>query len=126
MNVVDSSGWLEYFADGPNAEFFAAALQSSEKLVVPTLAVVEVFRRVAQQRGESAAIEAVSLMQAGSIVPLDFETALLAGRLGVQLRLPLADSVLLATARRHDATLWTQDGDFEGLEGVQYRAKPKL
>lgn len=120
---MDSSGWLEYFADGPNASFFAPALEDAAKLVVPTIAVVEVYRRVCQQRGEAAALDAVSLMQAGEISGLDLAVAMLAGRLGTELRLPLADSIILGTARAHSAILWTQDADFEGIEGVRYRAK---
>jgi predicted nucleic acid-binding protein len=84
---------------------------------------VEVYRRVAQQRGEAAALDAIALMQAGALSDLDLATAALAARLGIELRLPLADSIVLATARRFDATLWTQDSDFEGIEGVEYRAK---
>jgi predicted nucleic acid-binding protein len=124
MNVVDSSGWLEYFADGPNAPFFVRAIEDTGDLLVPTLSVVEVFRRVLQQRGEDEALQAAALMQQGRIVDLDLTTALVAARLGVQERLPLADSVMLATARQHGAVLWTQDRDFEGIEGVRYRAKP--
>jgi predicted nucleic acid-binding protein len=122
MNVVDSSGWLEYFADGPNAPFFVRAIEDTGDLLVPTLSVVEVFRRVLQQRGEDEALQAAALMQQGRIVDLDLTTALVAARLGVQERLPPADSVILATARQHGAVLWTQDRDFEGIEGVRYRA----
>lgn len=124
MNVVDSSGWLKYFADGPNAPFFVRAIEDTGDLLVPALSVVEVFRRVLQQRGEDQALQAAALMQQGRIVDLDLTTALIAARLGVQERLPLADSVMLATARQHGAVLWTQDRDFQGIEGVRYRPKP--
>lgn len=90
---------------------------------MPTVIVIEVYRRAAQQRGEAAALDAIALMQAGAIVDLDLATATLAARLGLELRLPLADSIVLASARRHRATLWTQDADFEGIDGVKYRAK---
>lgn len=123
LNIVDSSAWLEYFADGPNAAFFAPALEDSAKLIVPTITIVEVYRRVCQQRGEAAALDAISLMQTGEIVNLDLAIATLAGRLGIELHLPLADSILLATARARSATFWTQDADFAGIEGVRYRAK---
>jgi predicted nucleic acid-binding protein len=122
MNVVDSSGWLEYFADGPNARVFAAPLEKPRELVVPTLSVYEVFKRVLQQRDESQALVAIAQMQYGHIVELDVPIALAAAKTSLDLRLPLADSVILATARAHDATLWTQDADFEGLEGVRYVA----
>ena len=123
MNLVDSSAWLEYFADGPNADVFAAAVEDTEKLVVPTICLLEVFKRVLQQRGESDALSVVTQMQQGQVVELDAALALNAARLSFDLKLPLADSVILATARAHKATLWTQDADFEGMPGVKYRAK---
>lgn len=123
MNVVDSSGWLELFGDSANAGFFARALADTERLVVPTNSLLEVFKRILQQRGENAALLAVAHMRQGRVVTLDSELALSAAKLGTVHRLPLADSVILATARRHGAILWTQDADFEGLEGVRYVAK---
>ncbi len=123
MNVVDSSGWLEYFADGPNAALFAKAIEATSKLVVPTLSIFEVFKRVMLQRGEDVALEAAALMRQGRVVPLDDALALEAARLSVAERLPMADSVILATARAHKATLWTQDADFENVTGVRYIAK---
>lgn len=122
MNVVDSSGWLEYFADGPAAGFFAPGIEKTDDLVVPTLSLYEVFKRILQQRDESAALNAVALMQQGTVVELSASLALSAAALGAQLKLPLADSVIYATARAHEATLWTQDADFEGLPHVRYRA----
>lgn len=123
MRVVDSSGWLEYFRDGPNADFFAQAIQNVEELVVPTLSLYEVFKRVLQQRGEGEALQAVAVMMEGKVVELTVEIALEAARLSVAEKLPMADSVMLATARAYEAELWTQDADFEGKEGVQYIAK---
>lgn len=122
MNVVDSSGWLEYFADGPAAGFFAAAIEDADALVVPTISLYEVFKRIVQQRDEGAALNAIALMQQGTVVDLTAPLALSAATIGAKLKLPLADSVMYATARAHDATLWTQDGDFEGLPHVRYRA----
>lgn len=123
MNVVDSSGWLEYFANGSNANFFAPAIEDTRELVVPALSVYEVFKRVLQQRDENAALQAAALMQQGRVVPLDTKLALAAAKLSVDLKLPLADSVMLATARAEDATFWTQDADFASVPGVKYRAK---
>ena len=123
MNVVDSSAWLEYFADGPNASFFAEPIEDIEALVVPTLSLFEVFKRVLQQSDESTVLQAAAVMQQGTVVDLEATIALNAARLSVELRLPLADSVMLATARQHGAELWTQDADFEGIEGVQYRKR---
>lgn len=123
MNVVDSSGWLEYFGNGPNAAFFAKAVERTPDLVVPTVSLYEVFKRVLQQRGEGDALQAVAVMQQGLIAELSGTVALSAARISVDLRLPMADSIMLATARAYEATLWTQDADFEGVPGVRYVAK---
>ena len=123
MNVVDSSAWLEYFAGGPNAPFFAAPIEDTGELLVPSLTIYEVFKRVVQQRDEGDALRAVAVMQQGSVVDLDIRIALSAARVSLDARLPMADSVVLATARLHRATLWTQDADFEGLPGVRYRPR---
>jgi predicted nucleic acid-binding protein len=125
VNVVDSSAWLEYFADGPNAGRFAAAIEDVDRNVVPSICVLEVFKRVLQQRGEQEALQAVALMRQAAVEDLTIEIALDAARIGIALRLPVADSVVLATARKHHAVLWTQDADFEGVEGVKYFAKKK-
>ncbi len=123
MNVVDSSGWLEYFGDGPNADFFADAIAIMDNLLVPTVSVYEVYKRVLQQRGEDAAQAAVAIMIQGSVVDLDLTIALGAADLSNQLKLAMADSIILATARAHNATLWTQDADFETVPGVKYVRK---
>ena len=102
MNVVDSSGWLEYFADGPNAQFFALAVEDVSALLVPTVSIYEVFKRVLQQRGEGEALQAAAVMAQGRPVELDTR---------------------LATAQAHHATLWTQDSDFAGVHGVEYIEK---
>ncbi|MCG3197521.1 MAG: type II toxin-antitoxin system VapC family toxin [Candidatus Omnitrophica bacterium] len=123
MNIVDSSGWLEYFADGPNAAAFARPLAATERLIVPTISLFEVFKRVLKQRGETVALESVALMRQGRVVDLDTALALSAAKLSVETGLPLADSVMLTTARRFRAILWTQDSDFQGIAGVRYFPK---
>jgi toxin FitB len=124
MNVVDSSGWLEYFADGPNAAFFAPAILKSKDLLVSTINLFEVFKRVSAQRGEAAALEAISLMQKGhAVIAVDAAIYLRASELSQQLKLPMADSLILATAHQFRATLWTQDADFEHIEGVKFVKK---
>ena len=120
MNVADPSGWLECFADGPNADFLAPAVENTAELVMPSISTYQVFKRVLQQRNESDALQAVAVMQHGTVVDLDTAIALNAAKLSVDLRLPMADSVMLATARVYSATLWTQDPDFKNTEGVQY------
>ena len=121
MNVVDSCAWLEYFAGGPNAGFFGRAIEATDDLVVPTLSLYEVFKRILQQRTEGDALTAVALMQQGTVAELDARIALSSARISVDLRLPMADSVMLATARTFGATFWTQDEHFQGLPGVRYR-----
>ena len=123
MNVVDSSAWLEFLADGPNASIFARPIEKLRLLIVPTLSLFEVFKRVSQERNEDEALRAVALMEQGRVVDLDRATAMEAARLSIQHRIAMADSVMLATAQRNGATLWTQDADFLGIAGVKYYPK---
>jgi predicted nucleic acid-binding protein len=123
VNVVDSSGWLEYLADGPNADFFARSIQTTADLLVPTLSLYEVFKRVLQQGGENDALQAVALMRQGTIVELSAPLALSAARVSLEEKIPMADSVMLATARAYGATLWSQDSDFESIPEVKYITK---
>jgi toxin FitB len=122
MNLVDSSGWLEYFADGPAASLFAAPILKTSELVVPTISLFEVFKKVLMQRGESLALQAAAVMQQGVVVELSSALALSAAKLSAAMHLPMADSLILATAWEHDALLWTQDAHFEGLRGVRFVA----
>ena len=123
MNVVDSSGWLAYFAGDANAKQFAPVIQSTGTLIVPTICVYEVFRRILTQRGEDAALQAIGVMSLGSIIELTQEIAINAAQISSVHKLAMADSVILATARASKATLWTQDADFEGITGVHYISK---
>ena len=125
MNIVDSSGWLEYFADGPNARFFAAPINATSSLLVPTISLYEVFKRILQQRGEGPALQAIALMHQGRIVDLSPSLALDAARVSMREQIPMADSIMLATARAHAATLWSQDSDFAKLAGVKYVARKR-
>jgi predicted nucleic acid-binding protein len=120
MNVVDSSGWLEFFSDGPNASFFAPPIQKLSELIVPTVSLYEVFKRVLQQRDETQALQAVALMEQAMVVELNAAIALSAAKLSGDLKLPMADSIILASARAFDAMLWSQDADFEGMEGIRF------
>ncbi len=121
MNVVDSSAWLEYFAAGPNAAFFAEAIENTAELIVPTLILYEVFKRIVQQRSENDALQVVAVMQQGKIAELDSRTALTAARMSIDHQLPMADSVILATARLNSAVLWTQDSHFGRIPNVKYK-----
>ncbi len=125
MNVADSCAWLEYFAGGPNAAFFAPAIEETRKLVVPSLSLYEVFKRILEQRTEGDALAAIAVMQQGTVVDLDARLALSAARTSIDYKLPMADSVMLATAKAFGATLWTQDEHFKGLPGVKYRPAKK-
>jgi predicted nucleic acid-binding protein len=123
MNIVDSSGWLEYFAQGDNADLFATAIQDTNSLVVPTICMYEVFKRILVQRDEEDALQAVGVMSLGTIADLTQEIAINAAQLSSELKIAMVDSMLLATARKYKAVLWTQDIDFEGLDGVNYFPK---
>ncbi|HNC19749.1 MAG: type II toxin-antitoxin system VapC family toxin [Candidatus Accumulibacter sp.] len=123
MNLVDSCGWLEYFADGGKASFFAPAIEDMDRLIVPSLCLFEVFKRVLQQRSEQDALRAAAVMRQARVVDLNDSLALSADRLSVDCKLALADSIILCTARQHGATLWTQDAHFADLPDVRYVAK---
>jgi predicted nucleic acid-binding protein len=120
LNLVDSCGWLEYLADGPLAERYAPAIEAVDTLLVPTICLLEVFKRVLQQRQEDAALQVAAVMHQGLVVALSPDIALQAARIGHELKLPLADSVLVATARTYQAVIWTQDAHFKDLKGVRY------
>ena len=123
MNVVDSSGWLEYFAGSKNAANFAKVIEDTRRLLVPSIVLLEVFKRMSELRGEDAALQAVAAMHQGRVIALDAGLALNAAMAGRRHKLPLADSIVYATALREKATLWTQDADFDGLPDVRYFAK---
>jgi predicted nucleic acid-binding protein len=123
MNVVDSSAWIEFFNGGPNARFFEPAILATEDLVVPTMVLLEVYKHIRRHQGRDPALSAIAGMRQGRVEDLDGRTALYAGELGVEMKLPLADSVILATARLNDAVLWTQDADFEGMDDVRFKPK---
>ncbi len=120
MNIVDSCGWLEYLTNGPHADVYAAPLTDTAALIVPSVCIAEVCKKVMTFRGEDTALEIYALMTRGRVAPLDSPTALLAARLGRGYGLPLADSIILATARSLDATLWTQNTHFRTIPGVRF------
>lgn len=123
MNVVDSSGWLEYFVDGPNADFFEPAITNFTGLIVPVICIYEVFKRTLQLRGEQNALDALVFMQQGRVIDLDATLAIEAARLSAIEQLPMTDSIILATARLHHAVLWTQDADLTRFANVQFIKK---
>ena len=123
MNVVDSSAWIEYFTGGPNARFFEPPILDREELIVPTIVLLEVYKHIRRHQGRDEALRAVAGMKQGTVQDLDERIALYAGEIGVESGLPKADSVILATAQLSEATLWTQDSDFEGMEGVRFKER---
>jgi Predicted nucleic acid-binding protein, contains PIN domain len=123
MHIVDSSGWIEYIADDTNANFFEPSIIDSVNLLVPTICLYEVFKRVLQEFGDERALDAMGIMSLGTILDLDRQIAIHAAQISNELKLAMADSIILATARAYDATLWTQDEHFEGIEGVKYKLK---
>lgn len=120
MNVVDSSAWLEYFAEGPNARHFALAVKVPSELIVPAVTLYEVFKVVLREADENAALQAIAALQKGTVVDLTPKLAVSAAKLSLQYSLPMADAIILATARAHGATLWTQDVHFKDIAGVKY------
>lgn len=123
MNLVDSSGWIEYFVEGNQAAQFARAIEQTKDLIVPTVAIYEVFKYLLRESEGNKAWKAAGAMQVGCIVPLDADISLRAAQISLQFKLPMSDSIILATARVCNATLWTQDADFEGIAGVKYFAR---
>jgi len=123
MNVVDSSGWIEYFINGTNADLFASPIQDSETLFVPTICLYEVFKRVLLKLGDDKALKTIGQMSLGTVVDLDRDIAMQAAQLSVNMKLAMADSIILATTRAYNATLWTQDEHFKDLEDVRFIEK---
>lgn len=123
MNVVDSSAWLEYFGDGPNASVFAEPIEQPAELVVPALTLFEVFKRTYQLKGEATALDAIAVMMQGQVAGLSATVAIDSARLSLETGLAMADAIILATARSTGAVLWTQDSHFEGVENVEFRQK---
>ena len=122
MNVVDTSGWIEFFTEGTNATVFGEAIADLDRLIVPSITLLEVFEFVLRRKDETSAVQVIASMRQGQVIDLDGELALLAGKFGVDHGLPLADSVIYATAQRSGAVVWTQDSDFQDLPDVKYLA----
>ena len=125
MNVIDSSAWLSYFAGDANAKIFSHPIENIEKLIVPSITITEVFKCIFRQRGEGMALEAIAHMEQGRVIVLDGDLAVDAAQYGVEYKLPLADSIIYATAQKFSALIWTQDIDFKSLEGIKYYSKRK-
>ena len=125
MIVIDSSGWIEFFADGPHAEAFAARLRNVSAVLTPTIAIYEVYKWIKRERSEEDALQAVAAMKRTTILELTEELALTAADLSLAHGLAMADSMMLAAARAHSAQLLTTDAGFEGIEGVTIFSKKR-
>lgn len=123
MNLVDSSGWIEYFINSANADLFASPIQDTENLIVPTICIYEVFKRVLLKLGDDRALKTIGQMSLGTVVDLDRNIAMQAAQISLEIKLAMVDSIIFATARTYHATLWTQDEHFKDLEGVRYIEK---
>ncbi|OQA20875.1 MAG: PIN domain protein [Actinobacteria bacterium ADurb.Bin346] len=123
MNLVDSSGWLEYFTDGKNAKYFAPVIENTENLIVSVINLYEVFKKISVEKNENSAIQAIAFMQQSKIIDITESISIFAAKLSIDYKLPMADSLIYATAKIHDAIVWTQDSDFENLEDVKYFQK---
>lgn len=123
MNLVDTSGWLEYFFDGANASYFAEPIEDIPHLIVPVVCLYEVFKKVNQAADKEKALQAIAHMKQGCVIELNEETALHAALISLEKKLPMADSFIYAVGQLEGAVIWTQDVDFNGLPGVNYKAK---
>ena len=120
MNVVDSSAWISFFTGNHSARHFLEPIHELEQLAVPTIVLHEVYKFLLRNHEKRVALSAASQLRQGLLIPLDSNLALDAAECSIKLKLPLADSIIYSTARSLDATLWTQDADFEGVPGVNY------
>jgi toxin FitB len=123
MNLVDSSGWLEYFTDGKNAEYFVPAIENTSELIVSVINLYEVYKKISSEKDDNAAIRAIALMQQPKVIDITGPISILAARLSIDLKIPMADSMIYATAKIYNAIIWTQDSDFKNLEGIKYFKK---
>lgn len=123
MNIVDSSGWLEYFSNSASAKYFSKIIEDTENLIVPTIILYEVLKKLLQQKGKDEVLRYVAHMRLAIVVDLDLEIALWAAKISIEEKLPMADSIILATGKKYNATIWTLDTDFRNIEGVRYFAK---
>lgn len=123
MNIVDSSGWLAYFTDEPHAERFEKLVTDPDSLITPTIILYEVFKVVLRESGENEALQTIAAMKKGKVVDLTVTIALAASKLSLEFELPMADSIILATAKQFDAVIWTLDSNFKNIKGVKYFPK---
>ncbi len=122
-NLVDSSAWLEYFTGSKNAGHFIKPIEDTKNLIVSVINIYEIFKKVLTEKDENSAFQAVGIMQGANVIPIDEGISINAAKLNTELKLPMADSIILATAKMENAILWTQDADFKNLPNVKYFKK---
>ncbi|MEW6195450.1 MAG: type II toxin-antitoxin system VapC family toxin [Bacteroidota bacterium] len=123
MNLIDSSGWLEYLADGKNSKYFAPIIEKTEELIVSVINIYEIYKKVLTEKDENTAIQVVGLMQQAKVVDVTSAISIQASKFSHEFKIPMADSIIYATAKMNDAVVWTQDSDFKNLDGVKYFRK---
>ncbi len=123
MNLVDSSGWLEYLANGKNAKLFAPAIEKTNELLISTINLYEIYKKVLSEKDEHSAIQVIGLMQQAKVVEVNSTIAIQAAKFSFVQKIPMADSLIYITAKQYNATVWTQDVDFKDLDGVKYFKK---
>lgn len=123
MNLVDSSGWLEYLADSKNAKNFASAIENTDELIVSTINIYEIYKKVLLEKDENNALQVIALMQQAKVIEVSSSNAIAAAKFSFEQKIPMADSIIYITAQLNDAIVWTQDIDFKDLDGVKYFKK---
>lgn len=123
MNLVDTSGWIEYFFGGTNAACFSEPIEDTSVLIVPVVCLYEVFKKVNQVADEALALQSIAQMKQGRVIELNEEISLNAAIISLRYKLPMADSFIYATGQAENAVIWTQDSDFKALPGVKYQPK---
>jgi predicted nucleic acid-binding protein len=123
MNLVDSSGWLEYLADSKNAKLFAPAIEKTDELMVSTINIYEVYKKILMEKDENSAIQVIGLMQQAKVIVVSSSIAIQAAKLSYEQKIPMADSIIYITAKQNNGIVWTQDSDFKDLDDVKYFKK---
>ena len=123
MNIIDSSFWLEYFAGTNAGDIVSDIIENEDELIIPTITLYEVFKKLLLERNEDDALLAIGHMKQGKVIELTEDLSLSAAKISKNYNLPMADSIIYATNLKFNCTLWTQDRHFSGLKCVNYYKK---
>lgn len=124
MNVVDSSGWIEFFKAGPNGPVFKPVIEDRHQLLVPTIALFEVHKVLSRSLDDELVMQCLDVMRLGRVLDLTDRRAIAASKVARRHKLALADAAMYSMAREFEAQFWTQDIDYQGLPGVSFFPKP--